>query len=268
MAEQFVLSASSLNTFLRCGRQWMYAYLMGIKAPPSLRASRGIAVHSAVEYNMRQKMDTRTDLPTADVLDAFSSEYDAIIADGYEARPDETPGSVKDMGVRLTELHHKRVAPAIQPVLVEEPISFEINGQPWTGQIDLAEEEPMNLWGEPEMGLALIDTKTSASSPKPEQYAVNMTGYAIGVQQKTGRRIARVKFDYLVATKEPKYVPIDSGPVSDDQIRSFAWLVADVAGQIKKGAFPANGINNPGVCDWCGYRNICPALKAKNPNRE
>lgn len=266
MAEPFVLSASSLNTFLRCGRQWMYAYAMGIKAPPSLRASRGIAVHSAVEVNMRQKMDTHVDLPKADVLDAFASSYDEVIADGYEARPDETAGSVKDSGVQLTALYHDTVAPKIQPVMVEEPISFDISGQVWTGQIDLAEDEPINLWGEPEMGLHLRDTKTSSSSPRPEQYALNMTGYGIGAQVKTGRKIAKVSFDYLVATQRPKYVPIEQGPLTDEQIRSFAWLVEDVATQIKRGAFPANGINNPGVCDWCGYRAHCPAYKAKNPN--
>ena len=127
MAEDFVLSASSLNTFLRCGRQWMYAYVEGVKARPSLRASRGIAVHSAVEVNMRQKMTTEQDLPLAEVVDAFSDNYDQVIADGYEARPDETAGSVKDAGVALTKLHHKQVAPTIQPVLVEHPIQFTIN---------------------------------------------------------------------------------------------------------------------------------------------
>ena len=267
MAEDFVLSASSLNTFLRCGKQWHFAYVLGVKAPPSLRAVRGIAVHAAVETNMRQKMDTRQDLPITDVLDAYSTSFEAETADGFDLRPDEDKGEIKDMGVTLTSIYQTQAAPKIQPVLVEHPIQFDINGQKWTGQIDLADEEAINLWGEPEMGLRVRDTKTSAREPRPESYAINMTGYALGVRQGLGRTESDVIFDYLIAGKKPRYQPIHTGQVTDDQIRAFAYLVGDVAASINAGSFPANGLTNPGVCDWCGFSKICPALKAKNPNK-
>jgi hypothetical protein len=242
----------------------MYAYVQGIKAPPSLRAVRGIAVHAAVETNMRQKMTTEQDLPITDVLDAYSTAFEYETKDGFEARPDETKGDIKDAGVALTSLYQTQVAPAIQPVLVEHPIQFTINGQAWTGQLDLADRVATNLWGEPVMGLRVRDTKTSARAPKPEQYGVNMTGYALGVRQGLGEEEADVMFDYLIATKKPQYIPIHTGKVTDEAIRSFAFLVGDVSSSIRAGSFPANGVNNPGVCDWCGYRAICPAVKAKN----
>ena len=122
------------------------------------------------------------------------------------------------------------------------------------------------MWGEPEMKLRVRDTKTTSRAPKPEQYAINMTGYSIGVRQGLGEEEADVVFDYLVATNKPYYLPIHTGKTSDEQIRSFVGLVTDVANTIKKGSFPANGLTNPGVCDWCGYRAMCPAYKIKNPN--
>lgn len=265
MAQPFVLSASSLNTYLRCGKQWEYAYVMGVKAPPSLRASRGIALHAAVETSMRQKMTSCEDLPEDDWLDAYSDSYARHTADGYEAKSGESWESVKDAGIDLTKIYRKQAAPKIQPVLVEEPISFDINGQTWTGQIDLGVAEPINLWGEPEIGLRVRDTKSSARAPKPENYAVNMTGYAAGARI-AGHKVAGVSFDYVIATNKPYYQEINQGPVTDAQMRSFAYLVGDVAANINKGAFPANGLNNPGVCDWCGFRAMCPAYKAKNPN--
>jgi len=263
MAEDFVLSASSLNTYLRCGRQWFYAYVMGVKAPPSLRAIRGTAVHSAVELNMRQKLDSKTDLLMDVVLDGYSDAYDAAVGEGFEARKDETPGSVKDAGIGLVKIYHTDVAPGIDPILVEQPISFTVNGRTWTGQIDLADRKS-DVWGS---GIRVRDTKTSSSKPKPEQYKVNMTGYSIGAEMLIPNEpVVAITFDYLVATKTPYYTEISSGPVTDGQKAAFGSLVDEVGELIEKGAFPANGLTNPGVCDWCGYRSMCPAYKIKDPN--
>jgi len=268
MAQDFVLSASSLNTYLRCGRQWMYAYVQGIKAQPSLRAVRGIAVHAGVELNFRQKIQTHTDLNQDMVLDAFGQAYDEETADGYDAKEGETHGSVKDVGYKMASVFHKEAAPRIQPTMVEEPISFTINGQVWTGQIDYAEERPATLWGDSEPGLVVCDAKTSAAMPRPDSYLINMTGYALATRQLTGKKEADVRFDYIITTKagNVRYEPINTGQVSDSQVEGFAWVVADVASKINQGSFPANGLTNPGVCDWCGYRAMCPAYKLKNPN--
>lgn len=261
------LSASSINTFLRCGRQWFYAYVAGIKSPPSLKAARGIAVHSAVELNMSQKIETRTDLPMADVLDAYSDSYEREIDDGFQVRPDEDPGEIKDAGVGLVKVYHTEVAPDIQPAIVEKPVRFKINGQDYTGQIDLGEMVPINLHGEPEYRMLLRDTKTTSRAPDPSQYMLNMTGYALSSRQELGEEEAGVVFDYLVATKKPRYEPIRSGPVTDEQVRAFATVVGDVSEAIKAGKFVPNGLTARGVCDWCGYQDICTAYIKKDINR-
>src|SRR5215471_2585282 len=71
-----VWSGSSLNTFLRCAKQWEYAYVYRFKRPPKLRMVLGAAAHFAVETDLRQKITTQVDLPVGDVLDAFSTSYD------------------------------------------------------------------------------------------------------------------------------------------------------------------------------------------------
>lgn len=245
MPEQ--LSASSVTTFLRCGQQWFFAYVAGIKSPPTLKQARGIAVHKAVEINMVQKVTSRVDLPVDDVADAYATEYDLISTD-VEDR-DEL-GKYKDSGIVLAKLHTEVIAPEIQPIWVERPIQFDLNGIIFTGQVDLMDEMER-----------VRDTKTTSRKPSPESYMFNMTGYAISKRQLTGTKETDVVLDYLVATNEPYYLPVMAGgPVSDDDIIRFANIVESVAGSIKAGRFVPNGLVS-GACTWCGYTNICPAYQ-------
>jgi hypothetical protein len=246
---------------------WYFAYVAGVKSPPSLRAIRGIAVHAAVEVDMRQKMTTRVDIPVNDMIDAYDTSWNAETVDGYRVGEDEVPGVVKDKGVELLRLYHETVAPTIQPIMVEEPIQFAINGQPYSGQIDLGTEVEVDLgWGPPEKRLVIRDTKTTARTPGAGTYLLNMTGYAISQRQITGRIEADTVLDYLIALKEPVYKPISmGGPVTDDQIRQFAGVVDDVSSSIHAGSFVANGLVS-GACSWCGYKAICPAYLKQDPN--
>jgi hypothetical protein len=267
MSQEFVLSASSVTTFLRCGRQWFFAYVAGVKAPPSLKAARGIAVHKAVEVDMTQKIGSREDVPVDVMLDAYDTSWTHEVAEGYRSddleRTNEDAGEIKDKGYELVKLYHETVAPTIQPTLVEAPIQYTINDQLWTGQIDLAEEVEEPWTGD--RRIVVRDTKTTARRPDASQYTLNMTGYAIGTRQMTGQIEMDTVLDYLVATKEPYYHPIRAGgPVTDGQIRQFASIVADVRASIAAGRFVPNGLIN-GACSWCGFKLQCPAYMKQNP---
>lgn len=265
MAEPLVLSASSVTTYLRCGRQWFFAYVAGIKSPPSLKAVRGIAVHAAVETNMRQKVTSQVDLPLSDVLDAYDTSWTQETANGFRKDPDQEPGEIKDAGVSLLKVYQRDVAPKIQPDIVEKPIQFQIDGQPFSGQIDLGRYVPVNLYGDPDLRLEIRDTKTTGRAPDPSSYMLNMTGYAIAARQEEGREEADTVFDYLVATKQPYYREIRLGrPITDEHIRKFAQIVGDVSSSIQAGRFVPNGLIS-GACRWCGYRDICPAYMMQDP---
>lgn len=134
----------------------------------------------------------------------------------------------------------------IQPVWVEQPVQFDMNGVIWSGQVDLADE----------MG-RVRDTKSTSRKPKPEQYMLNMTGYALAARQATGAEETDIVLDYVVATKSPYYLPItNGGPVSEDRVVKFANTVEAVAESIQAGRFVPNGLTN-GACSWCGYYDMC-----------
>jgi hypothetical protein len=257
LAQPLVLSASSVNTYLRCGEQWRLAYVVGVKSPPNLKAVRGIAVHKAVEVDMSQKMSSGVDLPVSDMLDAYSDSWDEESANGFMPDPMVTPGEIKDGGVKLIKLYHRQVAPTITPIAVELPLQFDINGQTYTGQIDLLAEEVV---GDQPIRTVIRDTKTTGRKPQGQNYLLNMTGYALGVRQQ-GIEEADTVLDYLVATNKPYYHEIRmGGPISDDDIRRFAGVVESVGDAINAGTFTPNGLVS-GACSWCGFKAICKAYK-------
>lgn len=252
MATDLVLSASSVATFLRCGQQWYYAYVANIKRPPNVKQAIGLASHGAVEYNMRQKVTSTMDAPLDEVLDAFSDSWDGMGPD-IEGDEDLDPEKGKDNGIKIVRKHHAEVAPAIQPLYVEEEVHFDINGIPYSGTVDLVDSKHR-----------VRDLKTTGRTPpKGRSHLLQMTGYAIGFRQATGLIEAEVMLDYFIYYKKnlPKYLPIASGgPVEDRHIGTFAKIVTDVHDQIMAGRFLPNGIEGT-ACSWCGYRDICPAYK-------
>lgn len=251
-----VLSGSSLNTFMRCPRQWEYAYVYRLRRPPKLRMVVGTAGHAAVELDLRQKIDTFQDLPVDDVVDQFSTTYDAE-AQEAEYDGDKELGERKDHGVKSVRFWHKEIAPAIRPMLIEEPVAFTINDQAWTGTLDLVD-----------MDLVLRDWKFTGRTPSSgEAYLLNMVGYALGFRAATGLTESRIEINNIVGLKKTTtHVPIKSdGPVPDRSIEAFSMIVSEAQRSIAAGIFPATGITS-GACSWCGYRDICPAYK-DNPIR-
>lgn len=246
MVSPLVLSKSSVITYLRCGKQFWYAYIERRKEPPSVKQLLGRATHEAVEVNYVQKMASMADLPVAEVVDAFSTAYDREVGD--IETPDEDTGKAKDDGVRMTKHYQAAVAPGVQPEMVEEPVQFEVNGIPYSGVIDLVANKRIR------------DLKTTGRAPSKEAaHRLELTGYALGYRHKTGEQESGTTLDYIVRTKKPQYIPIETGPVSNREIQAYATTVKQVSDAIEAGTFLPNGlVGNPPACSWCGFKRICP----------
>lgn len=247
MSDPVVFSASSINEFEKCPRRWYYTYIEQRPAPESVQQALGTAVHAAIEANMRYKLDTGVLLERealeATFWDEFNEAWDR--SDGWHEADAIAAGTD---GIRLTLLHHETVAPGIDPLWIEEPVQFEINGVPYSGVIDLVDARGR-----------IRDWKTTARKPRPAGYVTNMVGYAIAYRQRTGQIETEVVLDYLVRTKKAQYVPIASGgPISDAAIAKFATNVLAVAEMVGRGDFPSHGATT-GQCRWCPYAAICPA---------
>jgi len=248
MAEPVVLSASSVQTFLRCGHQWYLANVVRLREPPKVRMSLGTAAHSAVEHNMVQKILTKTDVDADEMTDVFSSNFDELMTEIED--PDEDIGKAKDDGIGLVKLHRKMVSPMIQPIWVEKAGQLEVDGVPYSWVVDLVDDKDR-----------VRDLKTKKARPRIDEYLLGMTGYALGFRQETGRKESDIVIDGLVRTKVPQYVPLYGGQVSDQRIESFSDTLGTISHAIERGDFVPNGLTS-GACNWCGFANSCKYRKS------
>jgi hypothetical protein len=218
-----------------------------LRMPPSVRQLLGISAHSAVEHNYRQKVESREDEPLDVVLDVFGTTYDAVI--GEVDNPEEHPGRAKDGGIGLLKMHHARVAPTVQPVMVEEPGQFTVNGTPFSWTIDLVDDEDL-----------VRDLKTTLRAPDPNAHWIQVVGYAAAFRQRTGRTEKGAVLDYLVRTKQPQYVPVHWASFDGSTLAAWSSQVKVARDMILAGHFPATGVaqGKRGPCSWCGFRPICP----------
>lgn len=268
-----VLSGSSVNTYLRCGKQWEYAYVLQLRRPPSIKQGLGIAAHEAVGFNLAQKTLTYMDLPQEEVVEKFLDTWDLMEVEiedvTNEERLDERTGKTtktrretkakaRDSGAKAVMVHYEELSTKIQPVWVEREISFKLNDEiDWTGIFDMADDRGR-----------VRDHKFVSRKPQDGGgYILPMIGYALGYRQISDDVETEIVLDHIVRTQEPYYLPLASGgPVTDEAIREFARIITEVRRGIDAGIFNPNGLHSH-ACGWCGYADICPAYRAANGGR-
>ena len=69
------LSATQLNMFLRCPRQYEFRYIKGFKIPPSGAMVQSRVWHETLEANYKQKVQSDKDLPLSDMV-AIGETFD------------------------------------------------------------------------------------------------------------------------------------------------------------------------------------------------
>lgn len=241
------ISASQINTYLRCPNQYMYRYIDGIILPPRSALTRGKTVHKAQEKNYSQKIDSMLDLPLDEVQSIAADEYE-LQATETEFEPDEDKGKIKDETISLASLYHTQIAPTVQPVLVEQEvkIGFE-DGFSLLGYIDVVDSDGY-----------IRDTKTTARTPSVDEAdkSLQLTAYSLLYRELMGVDEAGVKLDYLVNLKTPKAVTL-TGERDQEQINWFLDLMGKVVNSIGQGCFYPNPTNFMCSEKGCGYYQMC-----------
>lgn len=164
-----VLSPSSLNTWNDCECKWYARKVLHLPDTRSSALGLGTAVHTALLENLRQKIETKEDLPTEGVqtlfVQAFTGELDKI-----DWEQGEDPVELKDAGLAMVRLYMDRAAPAIEPAAVEEHVEGLIGDVPVHGFIDVRDVDGR-----------VIDIKTKARKPSGMMpaYRLQVATYAM-----------------------------------------------------------------------------------------
>jgi hypothetical protein len=245
---------SEIQTFLKCGKQWEFRYVMGIKTPPKAALTVGSSVDAAVTRNLIEKVKSGADLPTQDVLDAYSTDFDLRAKE--TAWGEDSEGAQKDMGASLVKLHHEQIAPSIAPASVQESFVIETDaGYDLGGTIDLTETSGV-----------VADTKTSKLkyAENAIERALQPAMYDFAYEALHGKRAEGFRFDVLIKptkTLPPKIQRV-VGKVTDADRSWLFETITQVDKAIKAGvAQPA--ADGAWWCskDWCGYWSMCKGKK-------
>lgn len=253
------LHVSGLNMLSRCGEQFRFRHIEGIKTPPNVSLAIGSAVDESVTRNLTSKIDTGTLLDPAEVKDiardALTRQWLDVEPNAEDAEEGMESGrdAAVDASVSLAELHHKIAAPTFAPTHVQRSWVLDIQGLPiqLVGTIDIQE------------GLTSIrDTKTSGKSPNKStaETSLQLTTYALAVRQHDGAAPEKVVLDYLVRTPkrhDTKLVQLESRRTDAD----FPHLLERV---YQASRVLESGLFTPAPLDawwcsrtWCGYWDRC-----------
>jgi len=261
-------SASSLDMLNRCPYQWQQRYLRGRKERPGEAQTTGSTVHAGVEHNFKQKVESHEDLPTAELLDWFDDEgFKAVVEREQEAKgevvwdPDGGPEKAQARGRAMLGAYHTAVAPRVQPLAVEGEFlipMFELP-IPMKGYIDIERES------------SIIDLKTSKqkrSTPKETwwiQAAVYGEAKAKPVEFHSVSMTKTGKLDVLTLLEaEGLYVNFSAGEretmaLNLRVLSALACFYMDMFGPDED--WPARGRLHTWACDYCGFREGCPAWR-------
>jgi hypothetical protein len=241
--------------FLRCPAQYEFRYINGLKRPPGAALLLGKSWHAVVEKNYVQKMITKEDLPLEEMCDSFS---DIIEGSAEEEEfvffEDESIDSLKDLGIRVTSIHHQAIAPKVSPLLVEQEFRIPLaTGKDLLGYIDLVD----NAGGLPSKPV-VVDNKSYKRKPvqgdfdKDLQFSI----YALAYRLMTGSEEAGLRMDCVIKTKILKTEQLHT----TRDISDLTWtikLVEKVDAAINTGIFPPNPTGWCCSKKWCGYWNEC-----------
>jgi len=243
--EQKHISVTQMKMYLRCPLQYKFRYIDGLKIPPVSALTLGKSIHSALEGNYKQKIDSKQDLPTEQVLDLFSDKWEkgakeTVFEEG------EKPGEVKDDGIKLISVYQKQVSPTVEPKLVEKEFELSFKNVEYTlkGYIDLVDTKDV-----------VIDHKTTKRSMSQDDVGsdLQLSCYALAYRSALGAREKELRFDVMVRTKTPKIQQIVTIRTQED-INRFLKILGHISNAIKSGVFYPN---ENFMCSVCGYRNLC-----------
>ena len=251
-------SHSALDMLSKCGLQYRFRYVEGLKSPPGVALLRGSGTHGAVQADLEAKIATGELLDDEEVASIAADVFDERLeVDGVALTDDEVAegsskviGRAKDAAVRLARHHHRHDAPGLRPVHVERFLRVELEGFPrdLVGFVDL--QEPA----------CVEDLKTASKSPSADaaDTSIQLTAYHLMLHAVDGKAPPVVRIRSLVNNKVPKSVVLESTRDVEDWKRFLRRL--ELANElVDAGAFyPARPDDWWCSSRFCGYWSRCP----------
>lgn len=242
------ISASQVSTFLACPLLYKKKYVNWEKTAMHWKEYMiyWTAVHAVLEYNYKQKIETRKDLPIEELIEYWYKIFKELLDKESIKFQEDIIDWLDKAWAKSIKLYMKEVAPDIQPIASEQ--KFKITSERYwitiLWYIDLITEDGM-----------IIDFKTvwtSKSRMYTQNYVDNLlqlTMYSIAYRKTYWKTEKWVRIEALKRLKSwPKIACFDSTR-SNRQIEQLGQLMQQMRKMIDLNLFYPN-MNSCGECDF------------------
>ena len=242
-------SATALNTYLNCPRQYLYDKILELSAkdtnPNAL--SYGSAIHSALEYAINFAIKNKKYPDKSDFIDYFKNELKKLTMSSIEQKEIH----LKRGEIALEQYFNQMITTPIEWLYsVEKQFIFELDNVKFTGfvdRIDCINNE-----------FIIYDYKTGKAKSKNsiapdkdyENYYNQMAFYKFALEKTTNKKVKSTTF---IFPEEPnKNVTLD---FSDEEINKVIEKYKNAIKDIQE--FNFEPIENENKCQYCQYRDFC-----------
>lgn len=252
-------SYSALDTYKTCPRKYKYQEIDKIRTPKKLEQVFGTIIHSSLKF-----MFERNPLyPTLDeIVDFYSKTWNETaqkIVWPSESEKEKKEKVYFEEGLKMLKNFYKKNSPwNFNPVELEGRFIVDIeddeNGNKHTlgGIMDRLDKDPSSDVYE------IIDYKTSKRMPSEESLTDNLQLglYALAVKKRwPSLKDGQIKLSLYFLKHNEKISAVSSSENLGRVKRRILTTIKEIEKRLESGDFPPM----PGpLCDYCGYRNICP----------
>jgi len=267
------LSASRANDFLTCPLLFRYRAIDRLPEVPSAAALRGTLVHRALEVLFGLPAAERSPRAAAQALDEAWLELAA-------QEPDSAAVLLAELGLSAVDIASPQVPAEVsgrilepaRPLLdayfaMEDPTRFQAHAMEMAFDVPLSDAFSIRGFVDrvdiaPTGEVRIIDYKTGrAPSAGFEAKAMfQMRFYALAWWRMTGQIPHQLRLMYLGSQEALTYRPEEADLLATE--RKVLALREAIAASAQSGVFAAKASR---LCDWCSYRDLCPAWGAISP---
>ena len=251
------VSPSRLSDFKQCPQLFKFRSIDRLPEPPTPSQARGTTAHLALQRLFDLPATGRTPDTLYDLFRrAWVEVRDVDYPDMFESVEEERAWGLESLNL-LANYFALEDPMRLEPLGRELDLLEEIGDVTVRGILDRIEELDT---GE----LVITDYKTGKAPP--EQYALPaffaLKIYALLVRTRMGKTPVELRLLYL---NGPTIYRL---PVDDHQLDAMDRQIQALWNAIVRALDQQNFPPRPGkLCDWCSFRDICPAFAAGSDDR-
>ncbi len=261
------ISYSAIETYLQCPQKYKFQEIDRIRVPKSREAMVGTLIHDTLKF-----MFTRDPLfPTLDEVVAYfrshwprREAFDVELRHNSLARPwtDEDETIYFEDGVRMIKRFYEKNAPWNYSVLGLESHFEILLADPRSGQTHILAGKIDRIDKRADGTYEIIDYKTAKRLPSQDEVNKNLqlALYSLGVQKRWPHiRPEDIALSLYFLKHGEKLSTAASETATEEVKMRILKTVAEIQERVHAGK-SFEPMPGP-LCNWCGYKPMCPAWK-------